>query len=264
MTPVRILLTAALAALPVVSLPAAAGEAGFVQPLVNAEWTRLLQTYVQPGSDGVNRFDYAALKANAADRAALDAYIASFADRPLDGTGPAEFAAWANLYNAVTVRYIVEKYPVRSIREGFAFGGPWKRIKVVAGGNEVSLDQIEHDILRPRFHDPRVHYAINCASWSCPNLQPEAWEGATLDAGLDAAARAYVNHPRGVTVTGRGLIVSSIYDWFEKDFGGSEGAVIEHLLKYASPDLAAQIRANPKIRRDTYSWSLNDTGKTEE
>lgn len=257
----RILLAAALAGLPVVSLPAMADETAIVQPAAHAAWTRLLGKYVVPGPDGVNRVDYAALKASPDDMAALDTYIGSFATMDLTGTGPAEFAAWANLYNAVTVRYIVQKYPLGSIRGGSLFGGPWKKIKVEAGGETVSLDDIEHKILRPRFHDPRVHYSINCASYSCPNLQPQAWEAATLDAGLDAAAREYINSPRGVTVTDRGITVSSIYDWFEADFGGSKQAVVDHLLKYADPDLAAKIRANPKIRGYDYDWSLNDTQK---
>ena len=104
-----------------------------------------------------------------------------------------------------------------------------------------------------------MHYAINCASYSCPNLLPKAWEAATLDADLDAAARAYVNHPRGVDPGRNGLTVSSIYDWFEDDFGGSRSAVIDHLLTYADDTLAEEIRANPKIRSYDYDWSLNGT-----
>ena len=179
------------------------------------------------------------------------------------GTDADTFAAWANLYNAVTVRYILERYPTGSIRDGYLFSGPWKKIKVMADGETVSLDQIEHEILRPRFGNPLVHYAINCAAFSCPNLQPKAWQGDTLDADLAAAARAYVNDPRGVTVTKRGLTVSSIYDWFEADFGGSKQAVIDHLLIYADSNLAEKIRSNPRIRAYEYDWSLNDTKKAE-
>ena len=261
MNPAHILLAVAMAGLPAVCLPAAADETALVQPAASSTWTRLLGKYVVEGADGVNRVDYAALKASPEDLAALDAYIGSFAAMDLSGSGPAAFAAWANLYNAVTVRYIVRKYPLGSIRDGSLFGGPWKKIRVEAGGETVSLDEIEHEILRKRFHDPRVHYSINCASWSCPNLQPRAWEAATLDADLDAAARDYINNPRGVTVTDRGITVSSIYDWFEADFGGSKQAVIDHLLTYANPDLATKIRANPRIRRYDYDWSLNDTRK---
>lgn len=225
---------------------------------LHAAWTLLLEKYVRTGPDGVNRFDYAALKANPADLAALDTYIAGFADMDLSGAGQVEFAAWANLYNAVTVRYIVQKYPLGSIRDGYLVGGPWKKIAVVADGKTHSLDEIEHQILRPRFQERRVHYAINCASYSCPNLQPQAWEAATLDTDLDNAAREYINHARGVTVTDRGLMVSRIYDWFEADFGGSKQAVIDHLLIYADEGLAMKIRANPKIRGYNYDWSLND------
>ena len=224
----------------------------------HAEWTALLSKYVKPGADGVNRFDYGALAASKADRAALDAYIARFAAMDLSASSKANFANWANLYNAVTVRYIVGKYPLKSIRDGY-ISGPWKKIKVMAGGREISLNDIEHEVLRKDYDDPRVHYAINCASFSCPNLLTKAWEAATLDAGLDKAAAEYVNNSRGVTVTPRGLVVSDIYNWFEKDFGGSKQAVIAHLLQYADPALTAQIKANPKIRKYDYDWSLNDT-----
>ena len=253
----------ALALTPLTAAGQLAGQtAGIaVEEPAHAAWTGLLQTYVRTGADGVNRVNYAALKASPADLATLDTYIAGFANMDLSGTGPAEFAAWANLYNAVTVRYIVGKYPLGSIRDGYLVGGPWKKITVLAGGRTVSLNEIEHEILRPRFGDPRVHYALNCASWSCPDLRPAAWEAGTLTADLDDAAHAYINHPRAVTVTERGLTLSRIYDWFESDFGGSKKAVIEHLLKYADPGLAREIRANPRIRGYQYDWSLNDTQK---
>lgn len=261
----RALLAAALMTLPL-ALPAEArnitastSEDTDMARAQHTEWTRLLGKYVHASDDGVNRVDYGALKSNPADMAALDAYIAGFAGMDLSGSDNAVFAAWANLYNAVTVRYIAQKYPIGSIRDGHIFGGPWKKIIVTAGGRDVSLDDIEHKILRPTFNDPRVHYAINCAAFSCPNLMRKAWEPATLDKDIDAAARAYVNNPRGVTVTDRGLVISSIYDWFVADFGGSKQSVIDHLLKYADTGLASQIRANPKIRSHDYDWSLNDT-----
>ncbi len=229
-------------------------------PAEHADWTRLLRTYVKDGSDGITRVDYAGLAASARDRAALDAYIARFAEADLSAKTDANFAAWANLYNAVTVRHIVERYPVKSIKDGY-LTGPWKDVKLRAGGSEVSLDAIEHKILRKTWGTPEVHYAINCASYSCPNLPAKAWEAASLKTDLAAAARAYVNHPRGVTVTSRGLKVSEIYKWFETDFGGSKASVTEHLLDHAKPELAAKIRANPKIVRYQYDWSLNDAAK---
>lgn len=224
-------------------------------------WGTILERYVSQAPDGVNRVDYAALKDSEADREALDRYIAQFADADFDAMSRDEqFAAWANLYNAVTVRYVVGKYPIDTIKPWYSTG-PWKSIKVEAGGETISLDGIEHDVLRVQWSDdPRLHYAINCASYSCPNLRKAPWVAATLDADLDEAARDYVNNPRGVLVRDKGgLRVSSIYDWFRKDFGGSEEAVIEHLLRYAGAALASEIRARPDIVGHDYGWSLNDT-----
>lgn len=221
-------------------------------------WDQLLSTYVIEGDDGVNRFDYGGLKANEADRDALSDYLSQFETLDMDTLAPDEqFAAWSNIYNALTVQYIVGRYPTRSIRAG-SFSGPWKRVKTMVDGERVSLDEIEHEILRP-MGDARVHYAVNCASYSCPNLLTFAWKAETLDSDLDAAAAAYINHPRGVQVRDRGgLLVSEIYKWFRKDFGGSEAAVIEHFLAYAEPALADEIRANADIKRYAYDWSLND------
>ena len=134
-----------------------------------------------------------------------------------------------------------------------------KRVFAVADGEKVSLDDIEHGILREQWDEPRVHYAVNCASYGCPNLMAEALEAGTLDEQLDAGARAYINHARGVTIRKNGTLqVSTIYKWFDEDFGGSKSKVVEHLLEYAEPALADQIRANPKITKYEYDWSLND------
>lgn len=225
-------------------------------------WGDILEAYVSPGPDGVNLVDYGALEANADDREKLDAYIALFNGADIAAMErDAQFAAWSNLYNAVTVRYIVEKYPTDTIKPWYSTG-PWKGIKVRAGDELISLHGIEHDVLRKQWSDdPRLHYAINCASYSCPDLRATPWVAETLDEDLDDAARAYVNHPRGVRVDGDSINVSSIYKWFEEDFGGSEAAVIDHLLQYADADLAKQIAARRKIDDYDYDWSLNDAAK---
>ena len=225
----------------------------------NAGWDGILQTYVVESDDGVNRFQYGALKASAGDTSTLNDYIESFADLNLGALTPDEhFAALANAYNALTIQHMIGRYPVKSIQSGY-ITGPWKRVKMVIDGEELSLDDIEHDVLRKDFDDPRVHYAVNCASYGCPNLQNKAWLGETLDADLDTAARDFINHPRGVTVRDRGgLQVSEIYKWFREDFGGSEQSVIAHLLEYAKPELATQIKSNADIKRYEYDWSLND------
>ena len=128
-------------------------------------------------------------------------------------------------------------------------------------GIDFSLDDIEHGVLRPVFKDPRVHYAVNCASIGCPNLGEEAFTGAKLNAQLDAAAKAYVNSARGVSISQSGLTVSSIYIWFKADFGGSDAGILSHLRKYADPALAQKLASLRSIEKDQYDWRLNDTNR---
>ncbi len=137
--------------------------------------------------------------------------------------------------------------------------GPWGKKVVSVEGVELSLDDIEHKILRAIWHDPRVHYAVNCASVGCPNLARTAFTGARLEAMLEAGARAFVNHPRGIEVKNGKVTTSSIYDWYEKDFGGSEKAVLDHVRHYASPELAQQIKNAKKVAAYQYDWRLNDS-----
>jgi hypothetical protein len=224
----------------------------------------LLARYVSASADGINRVDYAGWKANSSDIAALDAYVADLAaQRPSTFARPRAMAYWINLYNAVTLQTVLERYPVRSIRDIRSGGldllpGPWRARRVSVEGRALSLDDIEHAILRPTYRDPRVHYAVNCASIGCPNLMPRAWRADTLDADLDAAARAYVNHPRGVRVDANGGVrVSSIYRWFREDFGTSDANVIAHLRRHASPELAARLQRATRISGHGYDWALN-------
>ena len=128
---------------------------------------------------------------------------------------------------------------------------------VTVNGRDLSLDNIEHDIMRETFDPTLVHYAVNCASIGCPDLRAEPWRAENLQADLEAAARAYINHPRGVSVDEDGLVVSKIYRWYQEDFGGSEAGVIEHLIRFAEPGLADRIRANRNIGGYEYDWSLN-------
>ncbi len=227
----------------------------------HSAWTTLLQTYVKPQSDGLNRADYARFKAEG--RAALTTYLAQLqAVDPGQLDKPEQFAFWANLYNAKTIDVVVEAYPVTSIKK-ITFGnilasGPWSKKVLRVSGTELSLDDIEHNILRPYFKDPRVHYAVNCASIGCPNLGVVAFTGAQLSQQLDAAARAFVNHPRGIKVSGGRVMASKIYSWFQKDFGKGDADVLEHARGYASPPLAAALGKVTTIDSFDYDWSLND------
>jgi hypothetical protein len=250
---------AALAALFVFAAAAAADDSAY---------DGLLQRYVSASADGINRVNYASWAASAADRAALDAYVSELAaERPSAFPRERAFAYWINLYNAVTLQVILARYPVGSIRDIRSEGtgldprgliGPWRTRRLSVEGRRLSLDDIENSILRPAYNDPRVHYAINCASIGCPNLMTRAWRAETLEADLDAAARAYVNHARGVTVNANGsLRVSSIYRWFRADFGGTDANVIAHLRRYAEPALARRLEGASRIAGHDYDWALN-------
>lgn len=234
----------------------------------HSDWDKLLKAYVKPGADGLNRVDYAAFKARG--QADLKNYISRMQTVDLKTLDrPEQFAFLANLYNAKTIDIVLDKYPVKSIKDislgggliASIKGGPWKAEVLNVGGTPLSLDDIEHGILRPAFTDPRVHYAVNCASVGCPNLQTEAFTGARLGDQLDTAARAYINHPRGVRITADGVVVSSIYSWFKEDFGGTDAGVLKHLQRYASPELAAKLKTATALAGHSYDWSLNSASK---
>ena len=236
----------------------------------DAVYDTLLGRYVKASQDGVNRVDYARWHGNNADRKALDTYIAEMSSRrPSAMSRDVALAYWGNLYNAVTLKVILDRYPVASIRDIKSSGswfdfksytGPWRELRFTVEGRKLSLDNIEHDIMRPTFKDPRVHYVVNCASFGCPNLMVRAWRARTLAADLDAGAREFINHPRGVEVlAGNRLRVSSIYKWFRDDFGPDDAAVIAHFKKYAGPELAAKLGKVATIAEDQYDWAINAT-----
>ena len=122
----------------------------------------------------------------------------------------------------------------------------------------MSLNDIEHRILRPLWQDARLHYALNCASLGCPNLLNSAYNADTIELQLDQAAMAFVNNPRGVSFTDGKLYVSSIYNWFRDDFGKSHTAVINHVKRYAAAPLKNTLADTTQIAGYRYNWSLND------
>jgi len=225
-------------------------------------WNRFLKDHVEASEDGVNRVGYAAVEAPGKD--ALRGYVDMLSGIAVSTLNRGEqMAYWINLYNALTVRVILDHYPVSSIRKinispGFFSSGPWGKKLVTVEGEKVSLDDIEHRILRPVWRDARIHYAVNCASIGCPNLLPRAFTADEMEALLDKAARDYVNHPRGARIEDGKLYVSSIYEWFKADFGGTDQGVIDHLRQYAAPSLQGQLEGVTAIADDVYSWALNE------
>lgn len=232
------------------------------QIIDHGEWSRLLGAYARQGEDGIVRVDYGRFTPN--DRQALQRYIGRLASTAVSTLDRDEqLAFWINLYNAVTIDLILENYPVSSILKinispGLFSIGPWDKKLVTVEGEELSLNDIEHRILRPIWRDPRIHYAVNCASLGCPNLALEAYTGENVERLLEANAVAHVNHPRGVRVENGELVVSSIYRWFVADFGGGNAGVLKHLRRYARGDLAEKIARINFIGDDEYDWSIND------
>ena len=227
----------------------------------HAPWQEILDRYLRTDDpSGVHRFDYGGLKANADDRQKLGAYLKNLATLDPRSFAKAEqMAYWINLYNALTVFVIVPRYPVDSIKDiksSLIDFGPWNLELIPIAEQTLTLNNIEHGILRPIWRDPRIHYAVNCASIGCPNLAPEAYRSDNLERLLDQGATEYINHPRGAQVRDGKLLVSSIYDWFKADFGGTDEGVFAHLAQYARPELAAQLSGYDSFD-DDYDWSLN-------
>lgn len=223
-------------------------------------WAAFLEKYLSVGKpDAPNLVRYGAV--TRADRKSLDAYLAMLGRVPVAKLNRAEQRAyWINLYNALTVRTILDHFPVESIRDiksGWFSAGPWDLKLIAVDGVKLSLNDIEHRILRPIWRDNRIHYAVNCASLGCPKLQPEPFTAENSDRLLDRAAREYVNSPRGVRFDGTSLVVSRIYDWYQADFGGSEQGVLQHLERYADPQLASRLKNYRGSLAYDYAWRLN-------
>lgn len=222
----------------------------------HSAWDALLKEYVSASESGVNLVDYDRMKAEATD--ALKSYLdAMQAVAVEEFSRDEQFAFWVNLYNAATVDVILKNLPLDSIRDiGLLGSGPWKDDAVTVAGRTLSLDNIEHDILRPEWKDVRIHYAVNCASIGCPNLALEAYTAAKLEPMLEQAAAAYVNHPRGFGGEKGNVIASNIFEWYQVDWG-SEEAVLEHARQYAVGPTAALLEGATQIGGYVYDWALN-------
>jgi hypothetical protein len=252
----------------IVAAPAAASAAFDHSP-----WTSLLARHVTTLRDGqASQVDYAGF---AADRARLRAYLDSLARVPratFDAwPRPARLAFLINAYNAWTVELILTKYPdLRSIRDlGSVLQSPWKRRFIPLLGGTSSLDDIEHGLIRApgAYDEPRIHFAVNCASIGCPALRREAFVADRLDAQLEDATRNFLADRNRNRVEGDALLLSSLFDWYRGDFErGWRGArsLPAFLLLYRdalalTPAAAAGLAAGTlPIRHLEYDWDLND------
>lgn len=226
----------------------------------HAAFTEILRRHVAGGL-----VDYRALRADAR----LDAYLTTLAS-----VEPGELARWPeadqiafwiDAYNAFTLRLVLDHYPVKSIRSiGLLPGSALRKtfIRLPAAGSEpVSLDFIEHGTLRKRFREPRIHFALVCASRSCPPLREEAYRGADLDRQLEEATRAFLSDAsrNRYDPATRTLRLSAIFKWFAEDFERASGSVIRFVAAHGSPALGGSLAAGSvDLAYEPYDWSLNE------
>lgn len=228
-------------------------------------FTQLLQKYVQNG-----RVKYSSLCKDPG----FTSYITQLSQtNPGTISDPKEeLAFWINAYNAFTLKVICDHYPVKSINElhtgGLIIGTMikgtiWDKKFFAINGEEMSLNHIEHEIVRKKFHDPRAHFALVCASTSCPPLRSEAYEGLKLDQQLDDQARIFfADKNRNFFEPDRKTAhLNKILDWYSKDFGPSKPEILLFVARFLPDDLSAAIKADPqkwKIVYTDYSWALNE------
>lgn len=235
----------------------------------DSSYAEALQDYVR--LDG--KVDYRGLKEH---RAGLDRYIQLISQISPDQNpqmfpgSEARLAYWINAYNAWILRTIIDNYPVTSITKvGLVPFSVFITNRIRLGGKAMSFHALETDILRGRFHDPRIHFAINCASASCPPLSNHVFRASTLDQQLNSAAVAFINDDRNVTIEpGKNRVVlSKIFDWYKEDFvratqtkANQPGSVVQYLAIYLSPQRrqAVQRMKRPDITFHPYDWSLNE------
>lgn len=224
----------------------------------HSAWNLFLTRYIVKDSTGLNRFRYA--EVSDASLQALEAYLDLLQDlNPQDYSRSAQKAYWINLYNAFTVYVILEEYPVQSILElGENASGPWDEKIITVAGQSLSLNDVEHNILRKDWSDPRIHFGVNCASVGCPNLLGKAYTADNVETLLSQAAQEFLNHPRGMRFDKGTLILSSIFDWFKQDFGASQAEVLRTLSQYVDgKEKEALLAYTGKISHQ-YDWALNE------
>jgi len=236
-------------------------DASNQQSIRHDQWQLFLDNYVSYSEkQGFNLVNYKAVTKK--DKSLLSDYIKSLsAIDPRIYNRDQQMAYWINLYNAKTVELILDNYPVSSIRklgEGFLSFGPWKDKLLSVANTPLSLDDIEHRILRPIWQDRRIHYAVNCASIGCPELSNRAFTADNLQKLLDQGERAYINHPRGVTFSNGRLLVSKIFDWYQSDFADSEQALLKYFSTYSNSEQADKLDSYQGRIRYEYDWSLNE------
>ena len=210
----------------------------------HSAWNNLLQKYVS--NEG--KVNYKGFKT---DYATLKKYIKSLSENtPTENwTKVEKLAYWINAYNALTVDLILRNYPVKSIKD---IDKPWEQRLWKLGKKWYNLEDIEHQILR-KMHEPRIHFAIVCASYSCPRLQNEAFTASKLEAQLTNATKGFLADSKRNNISANSIKISKIFSWFAKDFK-QNGSLIDFLNKYSEITISQNARKSYK----DYNWNLNE------
>lgn len=214
-----------------------------------SEFNTLLQNHVT--DEGL--VDYKALKENESQ---LDSYLTYLnqTNPKTNWSADKEKAFWINVYNAYTLKIILENYPVKSITKiNYDGKNAWKTPFVKVGGKTYTLDHVEHEILRKKFNDPRIHVGVNCASVSCPKLGNVAFTEKNVDSELERLMKEFINDPTRNKLSSKKVEISEIFNWFKGDFT-QNGTVIDYINTYADEP----VNEKAKIKYLTYDWSLND------
>ncbi len=230
--------------------------------LDHSPWRQFLNRYLLQIGGAPNRVRYGAV--DATGKKALGAYITWLSRVPVSRLNKREQRAyWINFYNALTVKVVLDHYPVASIRDisispGWFTKGPWGKELVLVENTPISLDDIEHRILRPIWKDARLHYVLNCAAIGCPELMAEPFTSFNIERLMSQAALNFVTHSRGMRFDGDELVVSSLYRWHGDDFGGWPQGVLRHLIKFSPQATARRLATRAVIADHAYDWALND------
>ena len=228
----------------------------YANPVQHGEWDALVKKHVSKNG----MVDYQGFLK---DKKQLQVYLDKLsANRPTSKWSKNEkMAFWINAYNAFTVKLILDNYPIKSIKDikrGIPFvNSVWDIAFIPMGKEKIDLNYIEHTILRKEFKDPRIHAAINCASFSCPLLRNEAYYASRLDEQLNDAMRRFVNDPQRNQLDKSNIKISKIFSWFAGDFKLNGSSVVDYLNKYAKK----RVQPNAKIDFLEYQWELNDVVK---
>ena len=224
----------------------------------HAVFGKVLRTFVEDG-----RVDYTGLKKNPADLKVYLGQLASITETEFrKWSEPEQIAFLSNLYNAATLQLIVDHYPVKSIRDiGGRWKGPWKQEVVSLFGEKVTLDHVEHDLLRKDYKEPRVHFALVCAARSCPPLRGAPYTPGRLDEQLEDQGRIFLNTPskNRLDLEHRTAYLSKIFDWFHGDFEGHSGSVLAFVRPYFSEETSKKLEDGTfRVEYLDYDWALND------